>query len=256
MNRSKELKLGRQIMIPGMAYAPTAETGVVFLFGRLAPQLGFCIESVRPQFPDCVATRKGRHYRIEFELWASDYEAHGHSPHGSDLIVCWENDWESRPQKYRHLDIISLKSHVGALPRVLVVGCNESISGDELRFSRVEWNVPTNAQIDDLVLIYRTAPTSAICDIWKIVGPFHRFGKRNREGRWPGLQAGLRRLITLDRPLTYSNLTNDPRTRVLSIVRNRFQGKMDVTEDWPLIYDRIVTLNPRAKTVLRPYHPT
>ena len=236
-----------------MAYAPTTEAGVVFLFGRLAPQLGFCVENVRPQFPDCLATRKGKHCWIEFELWASTYGNHQHHPSGADMIVCWENDWESRPKMYKRLEIISLKDHVGALPRVLVVGCDESISGDELRWSRVEWNVPASTQIDDLVLMYRKAPTSAIRDIWKVVGPFHRFKKNNKEGRWPGLQAGLRRLISLKRPLTYADLTRDPRTRELAVVRNRFQGKMDITEDWPFIHKRIVTLNPRAKAALRPY---
>lgn len=52
-------RVGRQILIRGMAYAPTTELGVVCLFGRLAPQLGMCIELVRPQFCDCFATRRG-----------------------------------------------------------------------------------------------------------------------------------------------------------------------------------------------------
>ena len=109
----KQPELGRQITIPGMAYAPVTELGVVFLFGRLARRLGFCVEIVKPQFPDCIATRRGKRYRIEFELFASNYN---HDPKGADIIVCWENDWESRQKKYRHLEIISLKSYVGAGP--------------------------------------------------------------------------------------------------------------------------------------------
>src|ERR1039458_8702445 len=72
---SKELEVGRQITVRGMTYAPTSEQGVVFLFGRLAPALGFCIERVQIRFPDCLATRRGKKYRIEFEYWASDFRS-------------------------------------------------------------------------------------------------------------------------------------------------------------------------------------
>jgi hypothetical protein len=77
---SKELEVGRQITVRGMTYAPISEQGVVFLFGRLAPALGFCIERVQIRFPDCLATRRGKKCRIEFEYWASDFETHRHDP--------------------------------------------------------------------------------------------------------------------------------------------------------------------------------
>ncbi len=253
--KTREHRIGRQIEVRGMAYGPTTELGVVFLFGRLAPQLGFCVENVRPHFPDCLATRKGRRVQIEFELWASDYANHGHAAKGADIVVCWENDWESRPKKYQHLEVISLKDLAGAMPRVFVVGCDESISGEVLRYSRIDWNMHTSAQVGDLALIYRSAPTSAILDLWKVVGPFRNYGKRNKEGYWPGLQAGLRRLVTLKRPLTFAALSRDPRTRELSVVRKRFQGKMDITEDWPILHKRIVALNPSARKALRPFLP-
>ena len=47
-----EARTGRQIKIDGMTYAPTNEQGVVFLFGRLAPRLGFCVEHVQTRCPD------------------------------------------------------------------------------------------------------------------------------------------------------------------------------------------------------------
>jgi hypothetical protein len=246
-------KVGRQINIPGMAYAPTSELGVVFLFGRLAPRLGFCVETVRPQFPDCIATRRGRRYLVEFELWASDYHTHRHAHDGCETVVCWENDWEDRPKKYRNLEIISLKSYVGALPRVFTVGCRETESGHQLTSRTIEWNIPASAQIGDLVLMYRSAPTSAFYDAWRIVGPFQRYGKRNKEGFWPGRQAGLRLVARFQKPLTYMALARDPRTRDTPVIRRRFQGKSDITEDWPLFHDQIVELNPKAKRSLRPY---
>jgi hypothetical protein len=63
----KEISVGRPIKIDGMAYAPTNEQGVVFLFGRLAPRLGFHVEHVQTGFPDCIARRRGKICRIEFD---------------------------------------------------------------------------------------------------------------------------------------------------------------------------------------------
>jgi hypothetical protein len=242
----KDLTVGRPIKIDGMAYAPTNEQGVVFLFGRLAPRLGFHVELVQNGFPDCIARRRGKTYRIEFEHRASNYE--GHPPRGADVIVCWENDWEHRPKKFHHLEIIDLKKYVGALRRVFVVGCDEVVRGKYLdKWSNIDWSVPLNAQVDDLILMYRKLPASEIRDLWRIVGPFFV------DKKW-GLQACLRLVVRLEMPLRYDDLKNDPTTRDLSIVRKRFQGKGDITDDWSLLYAKILKLNPRAKTVLRQYH--
>jgi hypothetical protein len=199
--------------------------------------------------------------RIEFEYWASNFEAHGHDPKKADCVVCWHNDWESRPKEYRHLEIIELKRFVDAFPSVFVVGAQERRQGKELdRVSRTEWNVPTNAERDDLVLMYRAGRDSngrlaaEIRDIWKIVGPFKHYGKLNKEGRWPGLQAGLKLVVRLKKqPVTYAELCRDRSTRGLGVVRKRFQGKADVTDDWPVLYKKLVSLNPKAKSALRPW---
>jgi hypothetical protein len=242
----KEITVGRPIKVDGMAYAPTNEQGVVLLFGRLAPRLGFHVEFVQNGFPDCMARRRGKTYRIEFEYRASNYE--GHPPRGADVIVCWENDWEHRPRKFHHLEIIDLKKYVGALPRVFVVGCDEVVRGEYLdRLSNVDWSVPLNAQVDDLIVMYRKSPASEIRDLWKIVGPFYV------DKKW-GLQAWLRLVARLAKPLSYDDLKNDPNTRDLSIVRKRFQGKGDITDDWSLLYAKILKLNPKAKAALRQYH--
>ena len=43
-------------MFPGpMAYAPVNEMGVVFLFGWMAPQLGYVVHWLQSEFPDCEA---------------------------------------------------------------------------------------------------------------------------------------------------------------------------------------------------------
>lgn len=244
-------KLGRQITIPGMAYAPTVELGVVFLFGRLAPQLGFCVESVHPHFPDCLAVYKGERVRIEFEFRASSFKAHPHK--GADWIICWENDWEYRPAKYRQIKILSLKANVGAQQRIYAVGCDESLGAGALRSRRIEWNVPVNAEIGDLVLMYRKKPTSAIRDLWEVIDPPKRYAKNNKEGYRPGIQAGLRKVVSLKKPLTFAKLNTDIQTKNLAVIRKRFQGKTDITEQWSTLFAMIVALNPKAKTPLRRY---
>jgi len=246
-------KLVRPIRAPGMAFAPTYELGVVFLFGRLAAELGFDVELIRPHFPDCLAKRNGKRCRIEFELWASSYR--NHHAKGADYIVCWENDWEGRPKEFRHLKIIALKKHVGAPSRVFVVGCHEARQGAELDAStKIEWSVPAIAQVDDLIVMYRAGKgASQIKDIWKLVGPFKTYGKQNKEGRWPGLQAGLQLVARLKHPLTYSELASDKIMCRLPVVRKRFIGKTDITSDWPAIRRKIVLKNPSVESTLKKY---
>ncbi|MBL9218701.1 MAG: hypothetical protein JNG82_09450 [Opitutaceae bacterium] len=244
--------VGRPIQVAGMAYAPTCEQGVVCLFGRLAPRLGFTIEQVQVRFPDCIATRRGKSCRIEFEFWASHFAEHRHNPKGADIIVCWENDWESRPARFRHIEIIDLKKYVGALPRIHVVGYRGNANDFDLNYrTKIQWNVPMHTQVDDLVLMYRAGNGhSQIKDLWRVVGPFTLYKKENREGWWPGLHAGLKLVTRLNRPLTYAELAKNPLTRKLAVIRRRFQGKADITEDWPLFYNLIALQNPKAKKLL------
>jgi hypothetical protein len=167
-------EVGRPIEMGGMAYAPSNEAGVVFLFGRLAPRMGFHVETIGSSFPDCVARYRGKPHRIEIEYRASDYEAHGHPPRGADMIVCWENDWEHRQRKYRNLQIVELKRYVGAMWRAFYVGCDEEVRGDVPdTYKRISWSVPVNAQVDDLIVMYRKMkPSGEIRDLWVVVGSF------------------------------------------------------------------------------------
>ena len=47
-----------------LAYCPTNEAGVLFLFGSLAVELGFMVTSLQVAFPDCQAMR-----RVEGGKW-------------------------------------------------------------------------------------------------------------------------------------------------------------------------------------------
>lgn len=96
----KKVQFGEPIDFRGLRFAPVNEDGVIFLFGMVSRELGFLIESVRTEYPDCEGKRcvdkKGErweHVRIEFEYKSSNFVEHGHDPEGCDLIVCWIHDW-------------------------------------------------------------------------------------------------------------------------------------------------------------------
>ncbi len=100
--------VGDAINFRGLVYGPVNEMGVVALFAKVSEELGFIIEEVKAGFPDCVARRqidKGwERVAIEFEFASSNFCRHGHDPHGCDLIVCWEHDWDVCP-----VPVLSLK---------------------------------------------------------------------------------------------------------------------------------------------------
>src|SRR5256714_5122119 len=83
---------GNPIDFRGLRHEPVNEQGVVLLFGMLAKELGYLIESVQNGFPDCEAKRRvgaGRwqRVRIEFEFESRNFRDHGHPPDGCEIIV-------------------------------------------------------------------------------------------------------------------------------------------------------------------------
>lgn len=99
---------GRPLVMQALATAPVNEMGVVFLFASLATQLGFVVQRLQAEFPDCEALRMGpgdrwRRVRIEFEFESRNFMAHRHNPKGCDLIVCWKHNWPGCP-----LEVIEL----------------------------------------------------------------------------------------------------------------------------------------------------
>ncbi len=64
---------GGVINFRGCLHAPTCESGVVLLFGMVAEELGFLVETVSTAFPDCEAKRllpdgRWERLRVEFEM--------------------------------------------------------------------------------------------------------------------------------------------------------------------------------------------
>jgi HNH endonuclease len=91
-------------MLEALACEPVNEMGVMFVFALLARRMGFVIEVLRSQFPDCEArfeVEPGRwqRVRIEFEFESIGFRNHRHDPDGCDIIVCWRHNWAGCPKK-------------------------------------------------------------------------------------------------------------------------------------------------------------
>jgi len=119
--RRKKVQFGEPIDFRGLRFAPINEQGVVFVFGMISRELGFLIESIRTDYPDCEGKRcvgpqkqKWEHVLIEFEYKSSNFREHGHHPDDCDLIVCWIHDWEDCP-----VEVLELRSQIKYLPNRL-----------------------------------------------------------------------------------------------------------------------------------------
>jgi hypothetical protein len=115
----RRVLFGEPLNFRGLQYAPVNEQGVVYLFGMVSRELGFLIESIRTDFPDCEGKRcvdaEGReweHVRIEFEYKSSRFVEGGHDPNGCDLIICWTHDWKDCP-----LEVLELRAELKKLPK-------------------------------------------------------------------------------------------------------------------------------------------
>lgn len=98
-----------------LAYCPTNEQGVVYLFGSVATEMGFMVTHLQAAFPDCEAMRrtegdKWQPVKLEFEQKSRNFLMHGHDVKGCDLIVCWEHNWPECP-----LEVLELRTIVATL---------------------------------------------------------------------------------------------------------------------------------------------
>jgi len=111
-------KYGPLLNFRGLQHAPIDEQDVIFLFAIIFSELGFVIESIRTEYPDCEAKRRihktkdrWERVKIEFEFKSSNFKKHGHDPEQCDLIVCWIDDWKKCP-----IEVLELESVIKKLP--------------------------------------------------------------------------------------------------------------------------------------------
>jgi len=100
---------GPPLMLSPLIFEPTNESGVLFVFGTVAHQLGFAVTHIQTEFPDGeamreVAPRRWQRVRIEFEYESRNFLAHMHPTTGCDLIVCWHHNWPECP-----LEVVELQ---------------------------------------------------------------------------------------------------------------------------------------------------
>jgi Homing endonuclease associated repeat len=115
--RSDRPVLGPPMLPTALTHSPTNESGVVYLFGAMAGELGFAVTHIQTGFPDCEAVRRiekdrWQRVRIEFEYESRNFLKHLHRTADCDVIVCWIHNWPACP-----LEVVELRSVVrGGLP--------------------------------------------------------------------------------------------------------------------------------------------
>lgn len=114
---NKRPTYGNPIDFRGLRHEPVNESGVVFLFGIVARELGYYVEAVQAGYPDCEAKRqiapgKWQSVKIEFEFESRNFRDHGHPPEGCDVIVCWRHNWAECPE---HLEVLELRQVIQKL---------------------------------------------------------------------------------------------------------------------------------------------
>jgi hypothetical protein len=269
MKHLKAAKL-RPEVIEGASlhYAPQSELGVVFLFAGLYKKYGLTrIDTMRPQFPDCIAYQKtGRgekRVRIEFELRSKNFKLHKHSARSCDWLVCWEDNW---PEKPRGLRVIELRREYGLGSNVWVRAVAER-KGDRIWKNVVSqvnyekhWSIASGAHTGDLILFYLTKPDQCIADIFEVAGNVKRRTNPSWKRRWgmndtADYMAPVRRVCTLKAPIFLSDMKAHPILRTAGFMRGRMQGRPNVTEFWPILYKMIVSRNPSVRSKLAKYAP-
>lgn len=91
---------------------------IIFLFARILNVLNFdYIETIRQEFPDCIAVQNNSRRFIEFEPYLSNFNHLKEIENGikCDCIICWENDLDNYSSlkenlENRNIEIIELKS--------------------------------------------------------------------------------------------------------------------------------------------------
>ena len=104
---------GQPLDFRGLRHEPINELGVVLLFGLVAKELGYIVESVQSGFPDCeakrqIAPQRWQRVHIEFEFESRNFRDHGHPLTGCDVIVCWRHNWPDSPPQIEVLELSSV----------------------------------------------------------------------------------------------------------------------------------------------------
>lgn len=253
----KDSIISRSEVLEGapLHHAPENELGVVFLFAHLAKKWRIRIDTIKANFPDCIAYQKiqGREkrIRIEFEYKSKNFKTHGHSLAQCDWIVCWEHNW---PEVPKSLQIIELRKEFGMGFNVWIMPTNapykeslEKINSDN------RWSLPSQCHKDDLILYYFTRPEKFIRHIFVATARSQRVTAKWKTGK--DYMGSIRRVCYLNAPIFFEDLRNHQILKSAHFVRGQMRGRPNATEYWTYLYDLIVRRNPTAKKELRKFAP-
>lgn len=113
-SRKKTRTVGESMNFRGFTHAPAEKKGLIYLFGMIAHEMGFVVESISPEFPDCEGKRcidlennRWEHVRIQLEFRSSDLKDRNMIENDCDLVICWSHDWSGCP-----VEVLELKPEI------------------------------------------------------------------------------------------------------------------------------------------------
>ena len=244
----------------GMRHAPENELGVVFLFGKMARQLGFTeVDRIQPRFPDCWAMRRTpsgtKRVWIEFEFRSSGFRTHVRQLRGlrpkRGYVVCWEHNW---PECQKHAEIIELRAELGFGRNVWILPTKPEYQGNfesvRPRGKAYWWSMPAVAKVGDLLLMYRAGGNAdarkydedpdllqSITHLFRVTSPVRRHAK------WKWI-ADVRPVGKLREPLRLEQMMKDRVLKTAPFIRRNMIGRTRATPWWYRIHELIVRLNP------------
>lgn len=250
---ANESKRAERLEGAPLGYAPENEQGVVFLFSYLAKRWRLKVEKIRQGFPDCIAYQKThgaeKKVRIEFEFKSKNFK---HPPRGCDWIVCWEHNWPRVPKSLR---VVELRKEFKLGFNVWVQPKRSPYKEQWRQMSKGNSSVPSCVSKDDLVLFYDAGlPDKCVRSIFVVTGNV----KHERADWKPGTDdysAPVRLVCRLKAPLFLEDFQRDRILSTAGFVRGRMQGRPNVTEYWPNLYNLAVGKNPSVKRKLAKYAP-
>lgn len=234
-----------------LRFAPTNEQGVVAIFAAIAKKhFGMTIERIQTGYPDCIAIRRGRPVRIEFEFRSRNFMPHlktDPNVEHCDAIVCWEHNWPGVPE---HLEVIELREEFGVGSNVWLQPYEPS-QADQMTRKKVRgWSSPASAAKGDLLIVYRSRPDSRLEHVFKLTSAPYVDAHWARPGR-KAVYADFVRVGDLPTPVALSVLKADAGLCHAPFVRSSVQGPQRITAWWPALRRLIVRLDVKNERVLK-----